>query len=855
MSMYAVFADQAKRNGLEAAVSAFAMELPAERVDEFRAQYVSDRTRIVEGGPPIITAGRDDWYSGPDDSSRYWNALVDELRGPQGWPCGRLGSLNDASNIVVAHTPQPARPGPWDAKGLVVGYVQSGKTTNFTAVIAKMADEGYQLVIVLSGLHNGLRKQTQKRLDQQLKELNPGRWNTVTSEEGDFGKPPQYLSAVLGEDRIALAVVKKNKHVLNKLVRWLGRTAADRRTLQTTRVLIIDDEADQASVATTTINPLILRMIRLMPLSTYVGYTATPFANVFIDPLGEDLYPKDFILNLPRPDGYFGPEKLFGRDLVEGEDGEDAPDGYDMIRIVPDDDVPLLRPAPKDVATFTPTATDDLVDAVHWFWLATAARYARGDRDHSTMLVHTVLNTSVHSAYRPLLQQLRDRALREWRDGGPTRDRLRNQWEKEAPRVPAADWGREQNTWDDVEPFVEQVLRANTVVLDNSKSKERLNYDGDPVVAIAVGANTLSRGLTLEGLVSSFFVRSANAYDTLLQMGRWFGFRTGYEDLPRIWTTESLRDDFRHLATVEHEMRDDIDRYQRENLTPLEAAVRIQTHPSLAITAKMGAAQPSYISYAGRRLQTRFFLVRDADWLGDNLEAASTLVRTALRRGTTHEPPTTGSTHLFRDVPVEEVLAFLQRYHVHKDSPQFRIDLLTAYIDKQIAATPSSLERWSVAVVGGDRTPVDLGGLQIGTQVRSRLDSTDTERADIKTLMSKEDRILDVDHDIPWKDIRSTKVTEHDLARMRDGHGRTRDQGLLVLYPVEALSEPDRTTGRIRRLALDAADTVLGIGLVFPGDANRNNRVRAKYMAVPLTDVVAEDIDDILNHDTEDDPE
>ena len=851
--MYSVFADHAKRFGVEAAVAAFLEDLSAERVEGFRAQYVADNAKIRNGGPPVITAGLEDWYSGPTEHGRYWNALLGEFAD---WPEQRTASLNNASNVVVAHTPRPNRPGRWNAKGLVVGYVQSGKTTNFTAVIAKMADEGYQLVIVLSGLHNGLRRQTQKRLDQQLKELNPGRWNTLTSEERDFGKPTQYLSAALSDDKIALAVVKKNKTVLTKLVKWLGQPG-DRRALQRARVLIIDDEADQASVATTSINPLILQMMKLMPLCTYVGYTATPFANVFIDPASDDLYPKDFILNLPRPDGYFGPEKLFGRDLVEGEDEGDAPDGYDMIRMVPDDDLPVLRPSRKDAATFTPTATDELVDSVHWFWLATAARYARGDRDHSTMLVHTVVDTVVHSAYRPLFQHLRRRALEEWRDGGPVRDRMRNQWEKEANRVPAQDWGREQNTWEEIEPFVEGVVEATVVVLDNSRSKERLNYDGDPVVAIAVGANTLSRGLTLNGLVSSFFVRSANAYDTLLQMGRWFGFRTGYEDLPRIWTTRSLRDDFRHLASVEHEMRDDIDRYQRENLTPSQVAVRILTHPSLAITAKLGAARPSYVSFAGRRLQTRFFATQNADWLTQNLDAASTVVRAARLRGI-YEPPYDGEeVHLFRDVPVDVVLEFFRRYRVHEDSPDLDGDLVAAYINKQVDEKPPSLERWSVAVVGGDREAVDLGGLQVGTQVRSRLNDGNVGRADIKTLMSKEDRILDLGHGLTPSQVR--EISEERLGEMRDEHPQRHDQGLLVIYPIEAHSAPVRKSkGPVRdRVALDAAETVVGLGVVFPGRPSIRNRIRfnysGKYMSVSLADVAGDDIEDIINRDTEDD--
>lgn len=843
MSMYSIFAGHAKKFGLDVAVANFLLDVTPERVEEFRRQFEADLVKVQAGGPAIITAGLEDWYSGPNEDSRYWNALRDEIK-EQGWPSDRLESLDSASNTVVAHTPRPSRPPRWDAKGLVVGYVQSGKTTNFTAVIAKLADEDYQLVIVLSGLHNGLRRQTQERLDRQLKELNPGKWRTLTSEKHDFRTPTEHPSAALGGDKIALAVVKKNTKVLRKLVQWLERSDG-KRALQTARVLIVDDEADQASVATASINPLILWLMRTMPLCTYIGYTATPFANVFIDPNSEDLYPKDFILNLPRPPGYFGPEVLFGRDLVEGEDDGPAPDGYDMIRIVPDDDLPLLRPSRKDAPTFTPTATRELVDAVHWFWLATAARYARGDRDHSTMLVHTVVETVVHKSYRPLLQALRGRALEGLRaSDAAVWERFRTLWEEESKRVPAEDWGREQKTWEEVAPHLESVLETTQVVLDNSRSKERLDYSGDPVVAIAVGANTLSRGLTLIGLVSSFFVRSANAYDTLLQMGRWFGFRPGYEDLPRIWTTASLRDSFRHLATVEHEMRDDIDRYQRENLTPSKVAVRIQTHPSLRITAKMGAAQSAYVSYAGRRLQTRFFPVHDADWLANNLNAAATLIQNAFRQGL-HETPSPGEfVHLFRDVPVGSARTFLDRYRVHADSPDLDRELLLAYIDKQLDAHTPSLEKWTVAVVGGDRGPVNIGGLEVGGVIRSRLDDKNPDRADIKTLMSKQDRVLDLD--ITSANARA--VGEQRLAELRQEDPVHRDRGLLVLYPIDAQSPPVRAG----RAPLDATDTVIGVGLVFPGEPDTGNRIMARHMAVSLADVTTEDLDEILNTDTED---
>lgn len=850
--MYSVFADQAKKFGVEAAVAKFSTDIHPDRVEEFRRQYEEDRAKVQAGGPPIITAGRDDWYSGPGDDSRFWNSLRTYMLGA-GWSDDRLQPVHNASDTVVAHTPRPSTPA-WDAKGLVVGYVQSGKTTNFTAVIAKLADEDYRLVIVLSGLHNGLRRQTQERLDQQLKDLNKGKWFTLTEADHDFRTPTQHPSAILGSDRIALAVVKKNTAVLRKLAKWLERPDG-KRALQSARVLIIDDEADQASVATTSINPLIRRLMKIMPMCTYIGYTATPFANVFIDPASDDLYPKTFILNLPLPDGYFGPEVLFGRDIVEGDDPGKAPDGYDMIRIVPDADLPKLRPSRNEVATFRPVMTEELADSVRWFWLATAARYARGDRDHSTMLVHTVVNTSVHRAYRPLLEEFQ-RATQIGLAGDDVEvwDHLRNLWEKESPRVPAADWGREQNTWDEIAAHLVEVVLATRVVLDNSKSKERLDYSGEPVVAIAVGANTLSRGLTLNGLVSSFFVRSANAYDTLLQMGRWFGFRLGYEDLPRIWMTTQLRRNFRHLATVEYEMRDDIDRYQRENLTPEQLAVRIRTHPSLQITAKMGAAQSAYVSYAGRRLQTRYFRVRDAEWLAGNFDAAADLVQNAARQGTRDQAGADGAVQLFRDVPVGSVRNFLESYEVHEESTDLKRDLLLKYIDRQLDADPPSLETWTVAIVGGDREPVELGGISVGTLVRSRLNAKNDEQADIKTLMSKEDRVLDLG--ITASQARA--ASEARLAALRKEDPNYRNRGLLVLYPIEARSvpvRPDPAKPHPDRIPLDAVETVIGMGIVFPGQPSGKNRIRATHMSVNLDDVVEESIDEILNTDTEEEDE
>ncbi|WP_250031666.1 Z1 domain-containing protein [Paractinoplanes maris] len=850
MSLYVVFADWARKHGVEAAVSSFSESLDPVMVEQFAKQFLADKEKVQVGGPPVITAGSEDWYSGPNRADRFWQSLKTQFI-DEDWPSERIESVDVASNTVVAHTPRPDKPR-WDSKGLVVGYVQSGKTTNFTAVAAKLADVDYRLVIVLSGIHNGLRRQTQVRLDEYLKDLNPDHWVPKTTEQRDFVVPPEYAGAVLNPDKPVLVVVKKNAAVLRKLVQWLD-TSSGRKALESVPVLVIDDEADQASVATGRINPLIRKLLALMPKCTYIGYTATPFANVFIEPTTpDDLYPKSFILNLPRPDGYFGPEKIFGRYAVEWESlepGDGPPDGYDMVRTVSEDDVPLLRPGGKESAEgFTPTMIDELVSAVHWFWLATAARRARRDVGHSTMLIHTSVKIAVHESYRDPLLFLRKKALDGLASGGPEAlSSWRRLWEEESAKVPSEDFGRAQNTFDEVVTHLADVIADTKVVLDNFRSEDRLDYSEPSVVAIAVGGNTLSRGLTLEGLVVSFFVRGATAYDTLLQMGRWFGYRTGYEDLPRIWMTPSLSDAFRHLATVEHEMRDDIDRYQRENLTPTQVAVRIKTHPSLRITAKMGGAQPAYISYAGRRLQTRYFHHRDADWLDRNQQAAENLVQDAVLHGNLE---TLSTALLIRDVPVSFIKNFLTQYQVHEDSTDLDPKLMTKYIDNRLSDSRPSLASWSVAVVVGEGRTAELGGLEIKYAVRSRLDDGNPDRADIKTLMSKQDRALDLDLSVSEARAKS----EGDLVALRNSDPVNRDRGLLVLYLIDQLSEPARTdsTGRttLKRKPLDAMAPVVGLGITFPGDVNTKT-IRASHVSVDLSDVESVNLDEALDVDTE----
>ncbi|WP_369184541.1 Z1 domain-containing protein [Streptomyces sp. Y1] len=824
-----------------------------EIVQQIRERHEQQTFRIKELEEPhsVVDGDRYTWYTGPRPSDKCWPAIVNLLREDR-WPQDpAINSLDDSSTRIVSLLNHP-REQEFSTRGLVVGHVQSGKTTNFTAVMAKAADRGYKLFIVLAGIHNGLRRQTQARLVQQLVEPNPTMWSQLTGLDQDF-TPRENPASYFGKANRThvLCVVKKNAAVLRKLARWLDKASA---YLQDCPALIIDDEADQATVATKSINPLILDIMRSLPKSAYLGYTATPFANLLIDPAAEDLYPKDFIVNLPKPQGHFGTEVLFGRDALDGEDPEQVDDGFDMIRLIPASDEKRVRPLSRlDVDGFVPAITDTLRNAVRYFWMVTAARRVRGTGNpHNTMLIHTSVNTAVHNSFKAPLEHL-CRSAKENLGDPVFVTELRALWEAETARVPAEDLDETKVEFDELLPEVRGVLDSCRVIMDNSSSEDRLDYENGPIVAIAVGGNTLSRGLTLEGLSVSYFVRAVSAYDTLLQMGRWFGFRRGYADLPRIWMTAELAKWFRHLATVEAEMRLDIDRYMTEDETPLTFAVRLRTHPALRVTAaaKMRDAVTAASSYGGKRVQTHYFHT-NAEWLRANLSAACSFVDQAAANAVRREERPAEGRFIFRDVPHDLVLDFLRDYRFHEKSPENDGGLISDYVRKRVR-TAGSLGRWNVAIVG---TPVDsegsnlfefTPGIAVGRVNRARLapeqGASEADFADIKTLMSRRDAAIDLSGEI-------SKLPEKEI--MAERRRQFPDTGLLVLYPIDKTSEPDPSKDRrrsalhptapARRAALNAEEHVIGVGMVFP-DPRGNDSEVVKYISADLSGVDIEEED------------
>ena len=768
-----------------------------------------DRKRVADLGVTTLD-GRDfgPWYAGPRAWHADWPGLARSLR-EGGLSDEDLEEIDHASSKVVSRLGDPSVGG-FRTRGLVLGHVQSGKTTNYTAVMAKAADAGYRLFIVLSGMHNALRKQTQLRLERDLLRKQD-HWFNLT-HDGDFGNPGNG-PVILGGNLRCLAVVKKNVHRLQRLNTWLD-SATD--AVRSCPILVIDDECDQASidVGTETRSAIsdLLRLLLKRPKVGYAGYTATPFANVLIDPHSdEDLYPRDFIVALDQPRSHMGTETIFGREPLSQDEPLFESDGRDIVRHVPEDEVDRIRPPTQtgQLVPWEPLPVPSLKAAIRYFILATAARRARGQSGHSSMLIHTTMRVLGQAKTRAPVQRVLDETRQRLAQGQVAG--LRSLWANERDRAPMT--GLRRVSYGELAIHLDSVLQRCRVVVDNSASADGLEYGEEPQVVIAIGGNTLSRGLTLEGLVVSYFLRSATAYDTLLQMGRWFGYRSGYEDLPRVWMTTELHDWFIHLATVEAELRAEIERYEREQLTPEDYAVRIRTHSGMTVTsrAKMGSAQPARISFAGERVQSFFFHHRDREWLARNLAAGRSLVRAAIQQGAKPEAVRKTRQWLLRSVDVDHVRRFLSSYSFHENHhPRLSPQTILDYISRQNAR--NELLAWNVLVVGAangrGRRTIDLGfDDRVKLLVRSRLSTGGGASANLKAIMSKEDLVADLAAD----DDSAKSAQARSSAQLLQS--RPQGTGLLALYPIDQHSSPTKPGARE---PLDAVEDVLGVGIVFP---------------------------------------
>lgn len=812
---------------------------------------------------------------GPDIRWSFWNRYKLYLLHKQRMSPIGLENLNRVTDEVLGRIEDPGRAGPWDRRGLVMGDVQSGKTGTYVGLICKAADAGYKVIVVLAGLHNNLRSQTQIRLDEGFlgyKAVPPGpggatfeptgasefgqglKADSVTNrhENGDFNrKIAQHFGIHPGGNPL-LFVVKKNVSVLKHLLGYIqGRADAtdpvtNRKYHRDTSLLVIDDEADQASVdvrATAVdengvpdeehnpseTNKLIRKLLHSFDKSAYVAFTATPFANIFIHEkarttdLGDDLFPRSFIINLPAPSNYIGAARVFG--IKEDQDaGLGEVEALPVVRLISDhassdklDETAGWMPPRLELKTaHVPlyegkrAVPPSLATAIRSFLLAATVRTMRESGPiFNSMLVHVVRFTDVQNIVTEQvaaeLRMIVDRL--ELGDGSRTPtmlDELYKLWQDDfVSTTGAIGLPYRLPNWADVAAQLPRIARTVVVKAINGSAADTLDYEEHKTTGlniIAIGGDKLSRGLTLDGLVTSYFLRSARMYDTLMQMGRWFGYREKYLDVCRLYMTEDLRDWFCHIAAATEELRIEFDYMVSVGEIPTSYGLKVRSHPSLMITsaAKMKSGTEIQLSYAGAISETILF-DKDRNFLRANAAAVNRLVE---QMGTPERGGLKGG-YVWTAKQVTLVLDFLANYTSHPDARRADTRLMARYIRKQ--NEKNELKSWCVKLVSsGDASgkslfPNLVGGLNVGANFRAAYPKDQEQgRYSIRRLVSPSDEIADLTEPecaralartrLLWeKNPRVNKPVEPPTVPSGQGirYARPKERGLLLIYPLD----------------------------------------------------------------------
>lgn len=839
---------------------------------------------------------------------QYWERYRQYLK-ESGWAEETINRLDEITFDTLGQLEDPNRESNWDIRGLVVGHVQSGKTANYSGLICRAIDAGYKVIVVLAGTLNNLRSQTQIRIDESVlgfdsihnldskkrEPIGAGRVarcfppvDTVTtrSERGDFKRAVANQFGINPGGNPLIFIIKKNGSVLRNLIQWVEWASQNHGTvdgkpyIRHVPLLVIDDEADYGSVDTrrqtrddfgqineehnpTIINQRIRQLLLYFEKSAYIGYTATPFANIFIHPqsnlpdFGEDLFPRNFITCLPNPSDYIGPAQIFG--IVNEENTAlEEEEGLPLIREV--DDVSEWIP-PGHPNHYVPSykgrqvIPPSLKKAIMSFILSCAIRKTRGqDNAHNSMLIHVTRFVSVQQAvYNQVVEHLTEIKHRlQYGDGDRKPsiiDEFKQLWDNDyfttsrkinKDNSYSIDWLPVKACLTSSALEIVSVRQINGSVGDILDYYE---YKDTGLSIIAVGGDKLSRGLTLEGLTVSYFLRTSHMYDTLMQMGRWFGYRPHYVDVCRLYLPNDLREWFRHITLASEELRNEFAYMASTGGKPIDYGLKVRSHPSLLVTApvKMRQGTELYLSYEGSICETVVFR-KDESFLRSNHKAAMDLIDriTALR--TPEQNPTrqyssefsqNWSGLLWSDVDVKDICRFLREYQTHEDARKVNVKLISEYIEQQFNSSDNNLSGWSIFLANGSKGLTQLpSGInnEIRLSYRAWNRNYDPKQKGVQSayrigrLLNPGDESVDLGTD-EW--LKAMDLTLKSWNNNKDHRKRTLPptfpdsrlirevrsvkKGLLMLYFLESDSEKS-----------DIGDEVpiVAIGLSFPSNSN-----------------------------------
>lgn len=688
-------------------------------------------------------------------------------------PSFPVNDLDDFTDKILDKCVNPKKSGSWDRRGMVVGHVQSGKTSNYVGLINKATDAGYKVIIIIAGTISSLRRQTQERIDsgyigrnssafireKENKIIGVGNYTVGTDiysltsayynsgDEGDFSQAvANRLNIPIGKNPVVF-VIKKNKSILENLIDWFSKDVNAKVVDGTPKLfdvpaLIIDDEADAASVNASrdindikTINRLIRTLLNIFNQNTYVGYTATPYANLFISQeyndenttvvknktykIGEDLFPRDFIINIKAPTNYIGAAKIFGYENINPELTREP---LDIFREIDDFDPPFFRTINRENKDILPEyLPPSLERAIKSFILTCAIRRVRGhENKHNSMLVHVALlvrwidrvaylvnektkeyKNAIQSEDETLINELKEIYKSDFL---PTTQNVLENLDYTDIRI-------KQHTWEEVKNELKNaVLKIDIRSVHGTRSTTNLEYHNieeidynryeNGLSVIAVGGSRLSRGITLEGLSISYYIRTTRMYDSLMQMGRWFGYRPGYVDLCRLYTTNQIFEWFNHITMATEEMRNDFDEMTATHQRPKDFRLKVRNHHGLlTITSlnKLYFSEDIEISFSGENPQT-YCLLKTKTAIENNFNALKTLVSTIGFPSKENRIETSkGKIRylLYQKTSIDALCSFIDSYKI--EQPSINNATLSEYI--KIQSKSNKIREWSICIV------------------------------------------------------------------------------------------------------------------------------------------------------------
>lgn len=656
------------------------------------------------------------WWTGVEkqiNKKYYWERYKNYIS--SFLPMDVVRAIDTDTDIVMNNIENPSVTN-FSRYGMVVGHVQSGKTGNYSGLVCKAADAGYKFIVVIAGGMNNLRNQTQERLNEAFVGQTNGVQVGAGKGASDKNQTPYSLTTVLRDfnrhdaDRASqginfetinvpvLIVIKKNTSTLKSVISWLEKQYKNK--VADHAMLVIDDESDYASVNTkeeedpTAINGGIRRLLSLFSRSAYVAYTATPYANIFIDheaeneSIGRDLFPKDFIYALDAPTNYFGARKIFldtdGRYLIEVTDNEnDLPTGHK-----------------KDIEITS--IPNSLKEAIQVFLLNISVRNLRGySNSHNSMLVHATRFTMVHQKIAIKITDYLEFIKEDVIAFGKLNDaRDQSNYIQDLWNTYIRYFNQDEFSWEEVLDTLTSQVSTVLIREVHQKTAVPLEYRKDiPTNAIVIGGTSLARGYTLEGLSVSYFLRNTVFYDTLMQMGRWFGYRSGYEDLCKIYMPYNKIVDFAEIITATEELMDDFQLMADNNMTPEKFGLAIRQNPNsaLQITARNKQKNVTDFNYSmrldGKAKETSVLSSKPAE-IATNIEAIKELINVLPAKF-----DKINNHFLWKDIDRQLVLNFLKTFITFQNDPlgltaRMPISFIKKYVEERDI-------NWDIALYSG----------------------------------------------------------------------------------------------------------------------------------------------------------